>query len=287
MTRMQIADPRIVAVRCGRDLVGIAPLFVWGAAPARTVSPLGAGISDHLDVVAAPGFERCTLDAVTEWLERESSAWDTCFFEELGPRALLRALRAPAGRSTSVASQSVCPVLPLPPGRPPLDAVIPRTQAQKVRKDRRRALAMGELTFERADRADPVGALDLLFALHARRWEIRGQPGVLGDPRVRALHVDAALRFRGRDELRLYVLRLGGAPAAVVYGLRWGSRLYLYMQGIEPTLDRASPGTLAVASVLDDAIDEGVTAVDFLRGGEAYKYAWGAVDEVHVALRVA
>jgi CelD/BcsL family acetyltransferase involved in cellulose biosynthesis len=287
MTRMQIRDPRILAVREGRDVVGVAPFFAWGDAPARTLSPLGAGVSDRLDVIAAPGYEQRTLDAVTEWLEHEGRSWDACSFEELGPRALLRDLRTPAGRSATLRPQSVCPVLSLPRDGSPLDSVVPHHQAQKLRKDRRRARGMGEITFERADRGDAAGAMRLLFALHGKRWEHRGERGVLADPNVRALHTDAAIRFGARGELRLYVLHLGAAPAAVVYGLRWGPRLYLYMQGIEPALDRASPGTLALGFVLDDAMQEGVTEVDFLRGPEAYKYAWGAVDESNVALVIA
>jgi CelD/BcsL family acetyltransferase involved in cellulose biosynthesis len=287
MTCMRISEPRILAVRCGRDLVGVAPLFAWGEAPRRTISPLGAGISDHLDVVAAAGFEACTLDAVTEWLEREAPAWDACVFDELGPQALLRRLRPPGGRAATFEPQSVCPVLALPAEPRPLDAVIPRLQAQKVRKDRRRAEGIGPVTFERADRGDAAATLHLLFELHAKRWQLRGQPGVLADARIRDLHVDAAARFGRRGELRLYLLKVGGAPAAVVYGLRWGRRLHLYMQGIEPALDRASPGTLVLAHVLEDAMGEGITEVDFLRGGEAYKYAWGASDEVNVQVRIA
>jgi CelD/BcsL family acetyltransferase involved in cellulose biosynthesis len=287
MARMRISEPRILAVRCGRDLVGIAPLFAWGDPPRRTISPLGAGISDHLDVIAAPGFESCTLDALTEWLEHEAPAWDVCLLEELGPRALLRRLRPPEGRGATLEAQSVCPVLALPAEARPIDAVIPHLQAQKVRKDRRRAEGMGPLAFERADRGDAVATLHLLFELHAKRWQLRGQPGALADARIRDLHVDAAARFARRGELRLYLLKLGGAPAAVVYGLRWGGRLHLYMQGIEPALDRASPGTLVLANVLEDAMGEGITEVDFLRGGEAYKYAWGASDEVNVQLRIA
>jgi CelD/BcsL family acetyltransferase involved in cellulose biosynthesis len=281
---MQVHDPRVLAVCEGRDVVGIAPFFVWGAAPARTVSPLGVGVSDHLDVIAATGFERCTLDAVTEFLEREAGTWNACSFEELGPQALLRDLRTPAGRATALRQQSVCPVLSMPSDFPSVETVIPRPQIQKLRKDQRRARGIGPLAFERADRCDAEGALRLLFTLHQKRWERRGEPGVLGDPRIRALHADAAALFGACGELRLYVLHIGGTPAAVVYGLRWGPRLYLYMQGIEPALDRASPGTLILGFVLDDAIHEGVTEIDFLRGAEPYKYAWGAVDEVNIAM---
>src|SRR4051794_40011745 len=51
---------RILAVRDGGDLVALAPLFFWGYGSRPEVirvSFLGAGISDHLGMLAAPGFE--------------------------------------------------------------------------------------------------------------------------------------------------------------------------------------------------------------------------------------
>src|SRR3974377_16939 len=47
----------IVAMRDGGKLVGIAPLFRWGAHE-RRVSFLGAGVSDYGGLVCAPGLER-------------------------------------------------------------------------------------------------------------------------------------------------------------------------------------------------------------------------------------
>jgi CelD/BcsL family acetyltransferase involved in cellulose biosynthesis len=279
-------------MREGGDVVAIAPLFAWGSAPARTISPVGVGISDRNDLVAAPGFERAAIDAMTDWLAREAATWDSCCFEELGPNALLRDVRAPPGRSAATRQQSVCPVLALPEAARALDDTIPAAQRLKLHKDRRRARTMGGLDFARVGPADAMAALDLLFELHAKRWKLRGQSGVLAEASIRDLHRDAAARFATRDELRLYVARVGGRAAAVVYGLRWGRRLYLYLQGIEPSLDRASPGTLVVAGLLEDAIDEGVREVDFLRGAEPYsaepyKYAWGAIDEVNACLTIA
>jgi CelD/BcsL family acetyltransferase involved in cellulose biosynthesis len=36
--------------------------------------------------------------------------------------------------------------------------------------------------------------------------------------------------------------------------------------------------------VLEDALREGVREIDFLRGAERYKYAWGAKDEANERL---
>src|SRR5437868_940235 len=45
-----------IAIRDGGVLVGFAPLFCWGIEK-RTISFLGAGISDYGDLLFAPGLE--------------------------------------------------------------------------------------------------------------------------------------------------------------------------------------------------------------------------------------
>ena len=40
-----------------------------------------------------------------------------------------------------------------------------------------------------------------------------------------------------------------------------------------------SPGVLMVHGLIERAMDQGIRRLDFLRGNESYKYAWGAIDE--------
>ncbi len=280
-------EPRVLAVRCGSDLVGVLPAFLWGSPPHRTVSLLGAGPSDHLDAPAAPGFERALLDGAFEWLERARSEWDGCAFDEVGERALLQGLRAPPGFRVFGELQSVCPVLGIPEAASRIEHAVPPRQAARLRKARRRARAAASLTLHRADDGANLGvAMDALFELHGRRWTSRRGTGLLRGPGVRALHEDAARAFAARGALRIYALRVSDRVGAVVYGFREGRRLHLYMQGMDPALEHLSPGTLLVGFVLEDALAEGVREVDFLRGDEPYKYQWGAGDERNVRLCV-
>jgi len=285
MQSMEIAAPLLLAVRSGRDLVGLVPAFSWGLA-GRTLSLLGAGASDHLDVLAAGGFERDTLDAMRTWMDDARERWDQCAFDEIGPSALLRELGVPRGARAIIEPQSVCPVLRAGDGASSFERVVPRAQAARWRKARRRAERMGSVELRRADRDDPHGALQTLFALHAKRWTQRHQPGAIGDARIRRLHEQAAAAFAARGALRLYAVRIATRVAGMVYGFRERHRLHLYMQGIEPELDHASPGTLAVGFAIEDALAEGVREVDFLRGGEPYKYEWGALDEPNARICV-
>jgi CelD/BcsL family acetyltransferase involved in cellulose biosynthesis len=282
---MQIETPSALVVHEGTDLVGLLPAFVSGSTP-RRVSLLGAGISDHLDALAAPGFESVVLDAIRGWLDRSRAEWDTCVFDELGPRALLREMCAPAGMRATIEPQSVCPVLRFPDDQATLEGAVPPNHCAKLRKAHRRAERTGALVQSRGDPDEFPDALRTLVALHAKRWELLHEAGVLGDPRVRRLHEEVAAAFTSRGALRLYRVHIGGVAAAVLYGFREQRRLHVVLQGIEPALDRMSPGLLAVGYAIEDALAEGVREVDFLRGAETYKYTWGAMDEANARLSI-
>jgi CelD/BcsL family acetyltransferase involved in cellulose biosynthesis len=288
MQQMSIASPLVVAIRCGRDLVGIVPGFVSDAESPRTFSLLGAGASDHLDAIAAPGFERATLDALRGWMEDAREQWQACTLDEIGPRAVLRDLRVPSGARATIEPQSVCPVLAIAEEHATaLEDAVPRPQVARLRKARRRAERMGSVDLSRADRGDFIATMRTLFALHAKRWELRREPGVLGDSNVRKLHENVSAAFAARGALRLYALGIGGQTAGIIYGFRERQRLHMYLQGIEPALERASPGMLLVGFAIDDALAEGIREIDFLRGGEPYKYAWGAMDEANARVCIA
>jgi CelD/BcsL family acetyltransferase involved in cellulose biosynthesis len=237
-------------------------------------------VSDQLDALAAPGFEQETLAEISGWLYETRADWDACIFDELGPGAVLRGVESSHAKRIVFEPQSVRPVL-VAPCRAALEDVVPCGQAAKLRKARRRVERIGTVEFVRADRGDFGGALQSLFNLHTKRWGSLRQPGVLDDPRIRDLHREMAAVFAARGALRLYVLRLAGRCAAVVYGFRERGRVHLYLQGFDPELERASPGTLIVGAIIEDALAEGVSEIDFLRGAERYKYDWGATDETN------
>jgi CelD/BcsL family acetyltransferase involved in cellulose biosynthesis len=186
--------------------------------------------------------------------------------------------RPPAAwRSDSANVQTVRPVLALPQHATLAD-VVPR-RARELRYLRRRAEREGCPVSVEAVTTDNF---ELLFAelvrLNRARWAARGEQGMLPPPLV-AFHETVARRLLARGWLRLYGLRLGDDMGAVFYGFQAGDRCVYYLGGFAPHLDRFSPGTLVVGHAIERALAEGASAFDFLRGAEAYKYAWGAHDE--------
>ena len=73
-------------------------------------------------------------------------------------------------------------------------------------------------------------------------------------------------------------------PNARINDLTHGTRAYAYLGGFDPDFARESPGTILMADAIERAAARGCTTFNFLRGREAYKYEWGAVDRANRAL---
>src|SRR5262249_25928149 len=129
-----------------------------------------------------------------------------------------------------------------------------------------------------ADRESAPELMRALIALHGAEWHARGQAGMLAHPAVQRFHLEVAPDLASRGLLRLHALEHEGRPIAVLYGVVDRDRFYSYLHGFDPEFARFSPGAVIVHRAIEQATHEGASEFDFLRGREAYKYAWGAVD---------
>ena len=245
------------------------------------VLPLGIGLSDYLDVLVIPGREDIAgalLGAVTELPD-----WQECHLPDLPPEAALLSVACPAGCREERTLTVPCPVLTLPHSADELKSVVPQKTLRDVRQAGHRAATSGSVSIEAAERNSLDGCLNDLFRLHEKRWQRRGETGVCADPEVQRFHREAARTMHDARLLRLYRLSIGDAVAAVYYGFVNGGSAYAYLGGFDPDLPRFSPGAQSIAHAIGSAIGEGAREFHFLRGGEAYKYSWGAVDRWNTA----
>ena len=100
----------------------------------------------------------------------------------------------------------------------------------------------------------------------------------LANEAVRSFHAEAAPALMALGALRLYALRLDERIVAALYGFIAKGRFHHYLAGFDPDLGKLGLGTLIIGHALEQAAREGAEVFDFLRGSEAYKYRWGAVD---------
>jgi CelD/BcsL family acetyltransferase involved in cellulose biosynthesis len=118
-----------------------------------------------------------------------------------------------------------------------------------------------------------------LVSLHATRWRHFETGGVLMDSRVLRFHHAAIPALAHAEMLRLFALRYRDEYIGVHYGLHHGKRSYAYLVGFDVAHEMFSPGSVLYAHAIETALNEGAEVFDFLRGGEPYKYLWGARDQ--------
>lgn len=261
----------------GDLLRGLWPLMASDdAAGGRTLRPIGVGITDRLDALVEPGAGSRVASAMAAVLGRRED-WGTLDLQQVPHGSPLLDLSFAGCRVTQVL-QDVSPVLKLT--RP-----LPPAVARRLAYERRRAARTG-LTIQTADRNTIDGWIQALVELHAARWSARGEGGVLSDPLVQSFHRDAARRMLEAGLLRMYGVRAEGRAAACLYAFTGRQRCCFYLGGFDPSMARLSPGVLLIGHAIEQAAAEGVAEFDFLRGGEGYKYRWGAEDRPQWRRRV-
>jgi CelD/BcsL family acetyltransferase involved in cellulose biosynthesis/glycosyltransferase involved in cell wall biosynthesis len=268
-------QPWALALRRHGELIGLAPFRREGAGASRVVSLLGAGITDYLDVLVAPPHGARATAAFFAHLDDQR---DRCDFVELRRGSLLLDAPCPADWLEERTPSADCPVLTLPGSLDDLPGVASRRLVASFQQYRRHLMGLGELRLVTAGPDDTDEHLAMLFHLHAQRFSLGGEPGVLDDPIVQRFHREAAPGLCRAGALELHTLELDRRALAVFYGFRDPRSVYLYLCAFDPELDHASLATVLVGLVVERAILTGAAELDFLRGRERYKYRWGARD---------
>lgn len=268
-----------VAVWDGQALVALAPLYREDGTGGARLLPVGISLSDHCDVLLDPACPDAA-SAVSAAIARIGLPVQ---WVDLAPDAAAWLIPPPPGWCDESGGGETCPVLALDRDRSTDDCGLPRsipaTRRRKTRMARHRAERRGPMLFEDANAIGPSAFLDTLARLHGARWLSRGEAGVLDDASVREFHARALPLMLAEGLAETALLRIGGEIAGAYYGFHDERRSYAYVGGFDPAFAHESPGAILLGRAVGRASGRGAAAFSFLRGQEAYKYDWGAVDQ--------
>ena len=271
---------KVIAVRNGSELIAIAPLMmVPGAVPWSSRLEFigsGRGGSDYLDLILRTGCEPEALQAIASYLKTMPLALRLDHVPEVSLGGRLAEQLAATGWGISTVPGGVCPIIPL--AGQTWDsylATLGSAHRANVRRRLRSAEQQFTLRFEQvttdAARRD---ALETLRGFHARRFHTEGGSTAFLTPALCAFQDEATRRALERGWLRMYVLWLNDAPAAVMYGFLYNRPFSFYQHGFDAGYSRHSVGLVLMALTIRAAIDEGAQVFDFLWGTEPYKWLW-------------
>jgi CelD/BcsL family acetyltransferase involved in cellulose biosynthesis len=274
----EAAALRLIVVRSGDELIAIAPLrrassTLWFS----RLEFLGTGHagSDYLDLIVRRGYEDEGVAAIAGYLKANQVA---VRLNHLAPSSLgARLAQVVAdGWAASVNADGTCPVIPL--GGLTFDGYL-ATRGSSHRANFRRRLRnlqqQFDLRFDRVtDDAERRRMLTALIAFHQRRWEDEGGSTAFATPAVCAFQEEASRRAHEGGWLRMYVLRLNGEAAAVMYGFNYNRRFYFYQHGFDDRYQAHSVGLVLMGLTIRAAIEDGAAEFDMLWGVEPYKFLW-------------
>ena len=270
----------VVTVRAGHELIGVAPLAITrrGVPWLSRLEFLGTGFagSDYLDLIVRPGYEAVFLEALTRTLASRALVLRLDHLPADSAATLLAGRLSTCGWTSARAAGGTCPFARL--GGHSWEsylATLPASHQTRVRRYTNTLRKKFDVRFELATTdAGRREALAALMAFHEHRWRGQGGSTAFRTPSLRAFHEDATRRALDAGSLRLHLLRLDGAPAAVTYCFAHNQRIYLYQHGFNERFRQYSAGLVALALTIHSAIDERALEFDMLYGTEPYKGLW-------------
>jgi CelD/BcsL family acetyltransferase involved in cellulose biosynthesis len=267
------AEPHVLVLRDGSDLVAAAPL-VRSRALWTTLRPMASRSSDLNHPVVRPGYEAILDQAICELVLKEPVDfidWPGLSSERVEAFAVDREFNVvPSG--THLAR-----TLDKDP-----DAWL-GSLGKSLRRDIQRQDRLGA-RIEWSTQETVETDLHCFLALHRRRWRAKGLPGAFVGRRARTFF-DACQRLQRSGNLWLATLFYHERVAGSLVAFRTPKTVWFYQCGFDPVENSHSPGTALIAAATRRAILEGVHAFDFLRGDEAYKRRW-MPDQTQVAQRL-
>ncbi len=260
------------------ETVGYCALF-FPARPmlVRTARFVGTGVSDYLDLIAAPGREGAVAEAFRAYLAENRGRWDWIDLRQVRPDSAAERLVG-AAEAVQVApwQKGTCMYLPLAPSWPTFQKSLTKMMRENIKRYTRQVEKQhGE--FRLANAETLRGDLDQLFELHTRRWNGEGAPGMLHTAAIRDFHQDVARALLTAGMLRLHVLSLDGRPRSIIYNFQKRAVCYYYLSGFDPSLSKLSLGLVMLGHAMRHAIEaDHAEEFDLMCGDEPYKSRWSA-----------
>jgi CelD/BcsL family acetyltransferase involved in cellulose biosynthesis len=268
---------RVLSVRDGERLVGVAPLLLDGAG-AQLVGHYS--ICDYMDAVVAQGYEQEFFPLVLERLARDG----VTSLEMRGIRQWSSTLEctcscaAAAGYAVQREEEALSPSVELPGDWEAYLGQLSKKDRHELRRKLRRLMSAGGVELQVVTSADEATEkLDTLF--HLMRISSHHKEEFLDRPGMEAFFRDVTRTMAEAGMLRFYFLTFDGQPVASVINFDIGGVLYMYNSGYDPDYAHYAVGLMSKALLVKDAIENGRTCVDFLRGDESYKYDLGGKDQ--------
>ncbi len=273
-------------VTCRDDaghLVGIGSWFIEHANGERVVRTIGCvDVTDYVDVITDPAHIDEVYSAFAAFLREQRDAYDRinlCNIQEVSPTlARFPAQLEAQGFTVELELQEVCPVIHLPDSWEGYLEQLDKKQRHELRRKIRRAESEAQVQWyvvgpEHEIDVEVEKFLTLMRASHPEKAKF------LDNPKNLDFFKTVVPLMHRCGWLKMSFLVINGTPSAAYCDFDYNGRILVYNSGLLPQENaHLSPGIVLLCRNISDAIADGRTVFDFLRGNETYKYRMGAGD---------
>lgn len=137
-----------------------------------------------------------------------------------------------------------------------------------------------------ASKIRDANGLEILNALHAKRFKQKGQHSKFLEKKSQAFHSSIIKHAKEDSVLRMHVAIKDNRVIGALYGFIIDRKYLFFMQGFDPDYQNLSLGKSLVQWSILQGIEKGHTEYDFLRGRESYKVFWTKTVKPNYELRV-
>ncbi len=260
--------------RNSSKLVGIIPCFRHEWEGKRQLTLLGSGISDYLEPAIGEAHHAEAMNVLAEFLRRDRD-WDICNWQDLNVNTPLQLLTSGDEFTVSLQPDTDCAETIFRGGFGQWYERRPHGLRRNVRRYLERARSIGEPEFCVIREAEPE-LVEALIALHAARWQKRGESGMIARNCSALFLREVLASFAARDMLRFFILRFRGEVAAVIAAFPYRNALFSYLSAFDPQYEQLGFGRILLYYSLRHAFQLRYQSWNFLRGSEPYKFDWGA-----------
>ncbi len=273
------AAPRVVVVRDGDAVIGLAPFYTEAGRRGRVDYRLpGIELAARLAPLAIPGREWEVAEAIAGALADATPRPDLIALEGV-PLAshwtvALRD-RWPAPVRPVLRQYHIygCPTVAL--REESFDAWFANKGSHfrgHMRRHRKQFLAAGGT--ERSSTAETLRSDVATFVrLHASRWEEqRGESNLVAfGEALPAMLEDVGRRLLAEERFRLRLLEVDGEPISAQLYLMAGKQVLYFNSGWDEHFARLRPTMVGILAVIEDAFQRGDRLIDLGLGEQAYK----------------
>ncbi|HHQ13573.1 MAG TPA: GNAT family N-acetyltransferase, partial [Chromatiales bacterium] len=294
------ADKDLMVFVCRQDavVVAILPFIVERCrrrkTELRTLKLVGSGLSDQLCLLVDPAVPEA-VDSIVDELAARSTEWDIIELDDIdSEEPSARRYHQAFDRRGLRIEKTVTSVRPyLETSGQDWASFYTRQRSSRTRKRKRNQLrrlqALGTLEVRTVtDPDDYLAGLDRIIALNERgsyHGQERHRPfdGEAG----RGFFREMGVAFARNSWLLMWLTELDGRLIAYELGLRYQGRHFDYYGGFDSDYFKSSAGSLLKMRSLQACFEDGVRAVDFLRGSHEWKKQWTDDCRTNVRLTIA